>query len=78
MDGRLNKHLFRITPLIAACLLSSCVLYRHDIEVDRDSVTAWTLFKDFDISIDPNSIRWDSTSQKVQAITPYGAVETSK
>ena len=58
--------------LLVLFFLSGCVLYRHDIEPDRESTTFWTLMKDF--HIDPNS--YDSTSNRFKVITPYGAGET--
>jgi len=60
-----------------ACFLTGCVLYRHDIETDRDSETFWTLCKDFHVVVDPNSgITYTSTSNKLKVITPYGVGET--
>ena len=60
----------KIALVLIIIMLSGCVLYRHDKEPDRDSVTFYTLFKDFDISIDPNSVEYESSSNKMKIVTP--------
>ena len=67
-----------MTKIILLILLTSsgCVFYRHDIKSDYDSITAWTLFKNFNIIIDPNGITYDSSSKDVKVITPYAIGET--
>ena len=60
--------------LIVLWLAQGCVLYRHDVEDPnyRDSRTLITLFKDFDISLDPNAPYYKSKAKNVNAVTPYG------
>jgi len=66
-----------ILALLVMFLLSGCVLYRHDIEPDRESKTFWTLMKDISVVVDPNSgITYTSTSNKLKVISPYGWGET--
>ena len=66
----------KLIILILLCSVAGCVFYRHDVESGRVSTTVWTLLKDFDVVVDPNSIRYNSTSQEIKAITPYGIVES--
>jgi len=68
-----------ITIIIMA-IMNGCVLYRHDVIIDPnrtyDSVTAWSILKDFDVDLDPNSIKYKSNSKNVKVVTPYGAAES--
>ena len=62
--------------ILIAIAVSGCVLYRHDTEPQRESATFWTLFKDFDIIVDPNGLSYKSSSNKVSILTPYGTGKT--
>lgn len=64
-----------LMALFLSCFLSSCILYRHDVEPERDSVTAYTLFKDINIIVDPNEIRYSSKSKGAKLTTVYGIGE---
>ena len=61
-------------------IVQGCVFYRHDTTTDPnktyDSVTAWSILKDFDVDLDPNNIKYKSNSKNVKVVTPYGAAES--
>ena len=71
-----------------AILLSGCAYYSHDKEAYLDpmnlrmcefeSTRVITLFKQFNVVIDPNSVQYQSDSKKVNIITPWGALGSEK
>ena len=77
-----------IIGVVLAILLSGCAYYSHDKEAYLDpmnlrmcefeSTRVITLFKQFDVVIDPNRIDYQSDSKKVNIITPWGALGSEK
>ena len=57
-------------------VIQGCFFARIDIEDSRQSGTVWTLLKEFDITIDPNTVVIQSRSEDTKTYTPYGIIET--